>query len=277
MTKLLTRDSEYLETEAAARLKEAGENPLNREILRQTHPAIGTRILRMAYGKYAPGMSMTAEQTDTLYTMAAAENRQTRHLSLPGGVTAVIRCNTVRFMTGTGRAETESDRKQHPAEREVPPLTPGETVILDWGARKIVLSRKSLPKHPENLENIYNLSIQHPINFAKIKGVLCLRTRKAGDTIRYGGMARKIRKLQNEYRVPPEKRETMLLLADEEEILWAEGWEACDKVKSDRTENDILWIGIWCPRGPEETEDPVRIQKHDETTEADHGTEDRPG
>ena len=191
------------------------------------------------------GGSMTAEQTEELLKLILKPDRKNRVLSLPGGITAEIGAESIRFTEN--RIGESCDASDLFSDTIVPSIPAGERTILDWGGKKILLSRENLPVYPENLENIYNLSIQHLINFAKIKGVLCLRTRKAGDTIRYRGIRRKIRKLQNEYHTPPEKRENMLILADGEEILWVEGWEACDRVRTDAQSADTLWIGIYSP------------------------------
>lgn len=259
MTELLSRDNDCLETEAAAWLAKARtEDGISRSVLRQVHPAVGTRILRLAFEEKSPASSMTREQTDSLLQMTADMEARLRYLSLPSGVTAEIH---KEFLCFKDRTQTEKPPALPPDEILIPSMEPGETVILDWGRDKFVLSRKNLPKRPENLENIYNLSIQRSINFAKIKGVLCLRTRRSGDTIRYRGLSRKIRKLQNEFGTPPEIRETMLIAADAEEILWVEGWEPCDKVRPSGGEEELLWIEKYTPVSSEVEEDSIRNTK----------------
>ena len=88
-----------------------------------------------------------------------------------------------------------------------------------------------------------------------------MRTRRSGDTIRYRGLSRKIRKLQNEFGTPPEIRETMLIAADAEEILWVEGWEPCDKVRPSGGEEELLWIEKYTPVSSEVEEDSIRNTK----------------
>ncbi len=240
MATLLSQDQDYLQKEAEAALRDCTlpkTDCIDRYALCQLHPALSTRVLRLAYEKH--GSFMTKEQTDTLLAMAMAPDREERHLSLPGKIRAVVKGDCITF----------TKEEPHPIEPlsliEIPAIAPEETIILPWKTQKIVLSRKNLPTRPENLENIYNLSIQRPINFATIKGVLCLRTRRPGDTIRYGGMSRKVRKLQNAYHTPPEDRDTMPILSDAEEILWVEGWQECDKVRFTDTTDDVLWIEVY--------------------------------
>ena len=265
MTDLLARDSDCLEEEAAVQMEKAGclgkNDPIPREILRQVHPAVGTRILRKAYEKWNPSGSMYAEQTEELLQFVLQPDRKQRALSLPGGITAEIIGESVRFRETRNAGSVSPEEPK--GEMIVPPIPEGKRILLEWKGRKILFSRENVSVYPENLENIYNLSIQHIINFAKIKGRLCLRTRKAGDTIRYRGIRRKIRKLQNEFHTLPEIRETMFLLADEEEVLWVEGWEACDKVKTDGREKDILWIGIYTPASAQHGTSPADNDKND--------------
>lgn len=240
MAALLTQDQDYLQKEAQNALQDCtipGTDCIDRHALCQLHPALSTRVLRLATEKH--GSSMTKEQTDNLLAMAKMPDREERQLSLPGKIQAVVKADCICF------TKEELYSVAPLPSLDVPTVAPGETIILDWKTQKIVLSRKNLPTRPENLENIYNLSIQRPMNFATIKGVLCLRTRKPGDTIRYGGMSRKVRKLQNAYHTPPEERETMLVLCDAEEILWVEGWQVCDKAKCDENTEDILWIEMY--------------------------------
>lgn len=240
MAVLLSQDQDYLQKEAKNALQNCtipGTNCIDRHALCQLHPALSTRVLRLATEKH--GSSMTKEQTDTLLAMAKIPDREERQLSLPGKIRAVVRADRISF------TKEEPHFVEPLPSFELPTIAPGETVILDWKKAKIVLSRKNLPTRPENLENIYNLSIQHPMNFATIKGGLCLRTRRPGDTIRYGGLSRKVRKLQNAYHTPPEDRETMLVLADTEEILWIEGWQVCDKVRVTDDIQDILWVQMY--------------------------------
>lgn len=248
MAALLTQDNDCLQKQAEEILAQSdcdGTLRISRQTLRGLHPAIGTRVLRIALERSGDRQtSMTKEQTDTLLAMACDNERSCRSLSLPGKHQACIDGETVYFASKTKPTETI------PADVEIPTIEWGETVVVDWKNAKIVLSRKNLPTRPGKLENIYNLSIQRPMNFATIKGVLCLRTRRPGDTIRYGGLSRKVRKLQNAYHTPPECRDTMLLLSDAEEVLWVEGWQVCDKAKWTEDTEDVLWIEIYT-KGPD--------------------------
>ena len=248
MTELLAKDNAYLEEEAEICLQRSQTVAgLSREMLRTLHPVLAARVLRKGFTAFAPSSAMTREQTDELLRLTLSAEKRIRQISLSGGITAVIGADTVTFVPTDRRQKTyESDSICAAEERIVPAMEPEDMVVMDWYGGKILLYRGNLPKLPENLENIYNLSIQQPIDFAKIKGVLCLRKRKPGDTIRYGGIHRKIRKLQNEYHMPPDQRDRMAILADAEEILWADGLGTCERVEISDETRDFLWICVCC-------------------------------
>ena len=249
MTELLTTDQDYLETEAARQY--AGcrleKGILARDALRQMHPAVSSRILRLAYEEWVPTGSMSKEQTRAVLQAVTGRDNTILRFSLPGGITAEIRPDRVCLTPGERKKKDEKIPESQFRQIRLPPIAQGESIVIEWGTDKILISRGSSATLPENFENIYNLSIQHTINFATIKGVLCLRTRKAGDTVMYHGMHRKLRRLQNEFHIPMEERETMPLLTDEEEILWAAGLEPCDKVRRTEGADDLLCICLARP------------------------------
>ena len=105
-----------------------------------------------------------------------------------------------------------------------------------------MLIRGNLPKLPENLENIYNLSIQQPINFAKIKGAVHVRCRQPGDTVRYGGMTRKVKKLLAEKHLPEEFRRCLPIVFDEEGILWLPGFPVRDGMTGENGEEFTVFL-----------------------------------
>lgn len=81
------------------------------------------------------------------------------------------------------------------------------------------------------------------MNADKIKGGLNIRTRRNGDRYRYCGMTHSLKKLFNSRKIPVEKRATIPLVCDEEDIVWIPGFPPSDKVKTEKSDNNILYIG----------------------------------
>ena len=88
---------------------------------------------------------------------------------------------------------------------------------------------------------IYNLFIYKSIDFDKIKSrKLYASSRNYGDTIFYGGLTRKVKKLFSDKKIPESKRKTIPLIHSGEDIIWIPGFPVCDIVKpKDNCENPL--------------------------------------
>ncbi len=76
--------------------------------------------------------------------------------------------------------------------------------------------------------NVYSFSIQQDISSAIINGSLYLRPRKDGDTIFYGGMTHKIKKLFSDRKIPQTLRDKIPVLCDQNGIIWVPGFGVRD-------------------------------------------------
>jgi len=139
-------------------------------------------------------------------------------LSLPGEITAVISGGKLAM---------------RPAADAVLPLPDGLSVPLAFGENLfpeygfgIRMERKKpveIASDGEEWKNIYKLSIRRSIPSATIMGTVYMRFRRDGDTVRIGGMTRRVKKLMNEVKIPPESRGRLPVLCDDIGILWIPG------------------------------------------------------
>ncbi|HQB64161.1 MAG TPA: tRNA lysidine(34) synthetase TilS, partial [Sedimentibacter sp.] len=84
------------------------------------------------------------------------------------------------------------------------------------------------------------------IDYDMVKGSLTARNRRPGDSMTPCSMrgSKKIKDIFIDLKVPKEERESRLIIADDENIIWLEGYRINDKYKvSDATER-ILKISI---------------------------------
>ena len=83
------------------------------------------------------------------------------------------------------------------------------------------------------------------LDYAKIKGVISVRTRRSGDSIRLQGRGctKTLKKLFSES-VPLEKRGSVLLLCDEDGAAAVEGFGAAERCAVDDTTETVLLFGI---------------------------------
>lgn len=107
---------------------------------------------------------------------------------------------------------------------------------------EFVLSREKVEK---TYSNVYKISIQANLSSAIINGSLYLRPKKDGDTVYYGGMTHKLKKLFCDNKIPPSKRGLIPILCDDKGVVWVPGFGVRDDgvAKEDRQDVFVL-IGI---------------------------------
>lgn len=79
-----------------------------------------------------------------------------------------------------------------------------------------------------SLLNVYKISIQADLSSAIIVGSLYLRPRNDGDTIYYGGMRRKLKKLFNDAKIPQSLKKSIPILCDDKGAVWVPGFGVRD-------------------------------------------------
>ena len=72
------------------------------------------------------------------------------------------------------------------------------------------------------------------------------RLKKSGDriTLPYRGVTKPLRKVFNEIKLPQEKRDSVLVLADESRVLWSEEIGACKECMVTQSTEKVLVIEV---------------------------------
>lgn len=80
-------------------------------------------------------------------------------------------------------------------------------------------------KDTNNLQNISKQDLEYFLDYDKIHGRMFVRSREAGDRISLAarGCTKSLKKLFNELSVPPEKRDSIAVVADDDGLLILEG------------------------------------------------------
>ena len=91
--------------------------------------------------------------------------------------------------------------------------------------------------------NVYKISIQACLSSAIIKGSLYLRSKKDGDTVYYGGMTHKIKKLFSDAKIPRSKRGLVPILCDDNGVVWVPGFGVRDD-NNDKKDDIYVLLGI---------------------------------
>ncbi len=109
---------------------------------------------------------------------------------------------------------------------------------------------KSLFLNVENIEDIEAVNTEGKeilyFDYDRVKGNLKVRNRRPGDVIIPSGMrgSKKIKDIFIDLKIPKEERDKKLILADDENILWLEGYRINEKYKVSAVSKKILKVSI---------------------------------
>jgi len=227
MTELIRQDEECLSSMADTYVGD-GDVSISRELMRSLHPAISSRVFRKLYSNVKHDSSTLGELHVRQLLQLAEGPAVHAELSLPGKITAKLDRDTVSMCADSDMPE----REEAPTDSEF--LYPEDGEIFENSLYKLSFSLTEHNHHESNRkkdENIYKLSILTTLRFDKIKGVLKVKHRQAGDTYRYGGMTHKVKKLLSDKKMSLNERSLLPILCDEEGIVWIPGFPPRDDVK----------------------------------------------
>lgn len=218
MASLLRQDDDYFDR-LVQKYVPSGAVSIERALLNSLHPAVASRVLFRLYDSCDGHTSLEETHVREILAKTAADGTEYT-LSLPGSVRCLIDRHSVRFAQTT---ETAADE--------------GESVLFTYpddgnffeNARYIIhFSHEGHTNNPQNDENIYKLVIRRTFCFDKIGSVLQIRPRRPGDTYRFGGMTRKVKKLFIDRKLTSEEKASLPILCDGEGILWIPGFPPRD-------------------------------------------------
>lgn len=119
----------------------------------------------------------------------------------------------------------------------------GNNMLYEGKIVKIKCYEESIYK---NLENVHASKIKNMIDYDKIVGKLCCRNRKQGDKINLAtkGVTKSIKKLFNESKISPEKRDSVAIICDDLGPVWIEGFGSAKRAVCDEFTKKALKIDI---------------------------------
>ena len=143
---------------------------------------------------------------------------------------------------------------------------------LYFGEFRVVFSATSTgeAKKSTELQNVYNLCMNPPLDFDTIKRTAVLRVRRAGDAFLWHGHHRKLKKLLCDHRVPQSLRDRLPLLCDEDGILLVPGIGVRDGASFTEGKEHPLYVNIYHATPDHDLRDSgvkIRNQQKEETDE----------
>lgn len=220
-------DAGFLVTklEAQSPIIEKSALGLRVEKLRWLTPALRSRIL-LLYARQVSPERIESRHIDALETLVWQGGAAT----LPGGVRLVCR-----------------DGLLYPQQAAFPPVAAEWQILLEPGMHSLPNGRYRFsilsPEEGARDAKIYKLLLNHAIDYDKIWGKAVVRTRRPGDAVSLPGRPRKsLKKLLSESHVPIQQRTSLLILADEAGVIFAEGFGPDSRCAPDSNTTRLLLI-----------------------------------
>ena len=140
-------------------------------------------------------------------------------VTLPGGILLIDR-------------ENVSILREEPRERTFSvPLSRGINILDECSAIYVEWGQDAPEKDINKLKNIYKFAIKATIDSATIEKACIARSRRPQDTIYYGGMTRKVKKLLQSQKTTAAERCRLPLIVNDEAVLWIPGFPVSDRAK----------------------------------------------
>lgn len=98
----------------------------------------------------------------------------------------------------------------------------------------------------KDLQNLNKDLLANLIDCDKINNTLELRSRRSGDSFTFSNrnVTKSLKKLFNEEKIPPEKRNDICIIADGQDVLWVEGFGVSKKYKVDNNTTTAMKITV---------------------------------
>lgn len=125
---------------------------------------------------------------------------------------------------------------------EIPVFINSSAMICNKNIRTELVNMEEFLARAKFTKNLFTISL----DYATISDGAVFRNRKAGDFIapKGRGLTKPLRKLMSEMKIPAEKRDSAILLADENNILWAEEIGVSEQCCVKNTTQKVLIIYI---------------------------------
>ncbi len=199
-------DEDYLSSIADEVLSSDKKVPV--KTLTSLHKSILCRVLAKMAAEY--NATLESVHYDKIAELILGDDFE---LSLPRG----LRFISERGMCYITDSQTDSHEYQFSLEM-------GENPIPEYNAT-IFLTEEKVNK---TSLNVYKKSIQADISSAIIVGRLFVRQRENGDSVFYGGMTHKLKKLFNDRKIPKSKRDLIPILCDDRGVVYVPGFGTRD-------------------------------------------------
>ena len=224
-SKNIREDSNYLNSLAEKFVDENGKcGEFSKESVIGLEKPIFSRVL-MIMCKNAGVPSPEKVHVDSIFELCRGQDFS---FSLPGGIS---------FVSFEGKIYLGEPHREKREFRYH--LKEGFNSFSDFGSAIVISKDKKLDCY----SNIYKIAIQEKIKFDIINSGLYIRSKKDGDSYKYGKMTRKLKKLFCDNKIPVSKRDDIPIFCDSEGILWVPGL----RVRDDLPNGEYWYVTVLEP------------------------------
>lgn len=241
---ILLEAEDYLEEETkkayAACVKEQKEGlAVEVEAFRKLHPYLQKQVV------FASIQSIVFSRKDITSVhirdvLELFEKEGNRQICLPYGLHVKRQYGQVFFGTQAKNKDCCISKQEYVVGELSAHRPKAEIVIEDLGALQFTWMEQKREQFQVPEENLYTKWL----DYDKIKQSLVIRTRRTGDylTINEQGSRQTIKKYMIQEKIPTEKRENILLLADGSHVMWAIGYRISTEYKVNENTKNILKV-----------------------------------
>ena len=199
-------------------------------------PVVQIELIRQALGQLGCGERALTEWHYARILALAASKEPAGAVSLPHGF--LVRRRT-DHMLHIGRPTPPPDPDRGPASLQVP----GQVRWHHW-----VVDAAVLPLDAMDVSQIKGNTCRSSewLDYDKLSPPLVVRRRRPGDRLRPLGQStdKKVGKLLTDARIPPGEREDILVVEDQERIIWLCPVRMSDQAKVTRTTRQVVRLTI---------------------------------
>ncbi len=228
---LLAQENDFM-TQTAKQMYQQIRMPqtqvcLQKEPLQQMHRALRLRVLRLAVEE-ATGTTQNLTQAHLEAMEHLLMQNQNGFVQIVGGWQCCLEYQRLMFC----KEQTQKTEYLYDLQLDMPIYIKEMDVFVECG----IITEKNA----EFCDNDYTKLF----DYDKIKKSLCVRNRRAGDRMRLHGGTKKIKSLFIDEKIPKAQRDTKLLLACGEEILWIYGAQTSTAFAIDENTKQYIWVRI---------------------------------
>ena len=206
LSRNLRSDDEYITEEAKALLK--GRNRISTSELSCLHKSLLHRVLSIMASEYS--ITLENVHVDVIHDNLCKDNFE---CTLAKGIRFVSE-RGISYITDSSYVDINYSYE----------IDNGKTEIPEYNA-DFYLTDKKVNK---TFLKVYKKSIQADLSSAIICGRLFIRPKRDGDSVFYGGITRKLKKLFNDRKIPISKRSLIPILCDDKGVVWVPGFGVRD-------------------------------------------------